>query len=146
MNPKLRGCPFGPKRATRFTIPFRSARKHVNPARPRKSSITASAPASSGVTDGQFTSEKVRLAREVERLGIGAVILFGLPESKDPLGREGYADDGVVQQAVGAVVRQVVDGFVEQHPTVRVEGPQVPLDVEAYDRAVEFWERHAAVR
>ena len=27
------------------------------------------------------------------------VILFGLPEGKDPLGSEGYAEDGVVQQA-----------------------------------------------
>jgi porphobilinogen synthase len=47
--------------------------------------------------------EAAREAEEVERLGIGGVILFGLPESKDPLGTEGYADDGVVQQAVRAI-------------------------------------------
>ena len=44
-----------------------------------------------------------REAEEVEKLGIGGVILFGLPQAKDPLGSEGYADDGVVQQAVRAI-------------------------------------------
>jgi len=39
----------------------------------------------------------------VEKLGIGGVILFGLPSAKDPVGSEGYADDGVVQQAVRAI-------------------------------------------
>jgi len=47
--------------------------------------------------------EVAREAEEVERLGIGGVILFGLPEAKDPLGSEGYAGDGVVQQAVRAI-------------------------------------------
>jgi porphobilinogen synthase len=42
-------------------------------------------------------------AEEIARLGIPAVILFGLPASKDPLGRENLADDGVVQQAVRAI-------------------------------------------
>jgi porphobilinogen synthase len=44
-----------------------------------------------------------REAEEVERLGIGGVILFGLPSAKDPVGSEGYADDGVVQEAVRAI-------------------------------------------
>jgi porphobilinogen synthase len=44
-----------------------------------------------------------REAEEVERLGIGGVILFGLPSAKDPVGSEGYAQDGVVQQAVRAI-------------------------------------------
>ena len=47
--------------------------------------------------------EIAREAREVEALGIAGVILFGLPNAKDPLGSEGYADDGVVQQAVRAI-------------------------------------------
>jgi porphobilinogen synthase len=47
--------------------------------------------------------EAAREAREVESLGIGGVILFGLPEGKDPLGSQGYAEDGVVQQAVRAI-------------------------------------------
>jgi porphobilinogen synthase len=44
-----------------------------------------------------------REAEEVEKLGIGGVILFGLPSAKDALGSEGYADDGVVQQAIRAI-------------------------------------------
>jgi porphobilinogen synthase len=47
--------------------------------------------------------EAAREAREVESLGIAGVILFGLPEHKDPLGTEGYADDGVVQKAIRAI-------------------------------------------
>jgi porphobilinogen synthase len=33
-------------------------------------------------------------------LGIRAVLLFGLPASKDPIGSENFADDGIVQQAL----------------------------------------------
>jgi porphobilinogen synthase len=43
------------------------------------------------------------LDREVDRieaLGITAVILFGLPASKDPVGSENFSDDGIVQQAL----------------------------------------------
>ncbi len=47
--------------------------------------------------------EAAREAEEVERLGIGGVILFGLSETKDPVGSEGYTEDGVVQQAVRAI-------------------------------------------
>jgi porphobilinogen synthase len=47
--------------------------------------------------------EIAREAEEIERLGIAGVILFGLPSAKDPVGSEGYADDGVVQQAVRAI-------------------------------------------
>ncbi|MBM2823281.1 MAG: hemB [Thermoleophilia bacterium] len=39
-------------------------------------------------------------ARELGALGIKAVLLFGIPSAKDPLGLESYADDGVVQQAI----------------------------------------------
>jgi len=47
--------------------------------------------------------EAAREAEAVEKLGIGGVILFGLPSAKDPVGSEGYADDGVVQRAVRAI-------------------------------------------
>ena len=39
-------------------------------------------------------------AREIGDLGVPAVILFGLPANKDPIGRENFAADGIVQQAV----------------------------------------------
>jgi len=40
------------------------------------------------------------LAREVESLGIPAVMVFGLPERKDDQGSEAYSPDGIVQKAV----------------------------------------------
>lgn len=50
------------------------------------------------------------LAREAEsiaRLGIPAVILFGIPKHKDPIGLENFAPDGVVQQAIRAIKQAV---------------------------------------
>jgi len=41
--------------------------------------------------------------REAAALGIPAVILFGIPENKDPVGSEAYIGDGVVQQAIKAI-------------------------------------------
>ena len=46
---------------------------------------------------------------EVQSLGIGGVILFGLPESKDELASGAYADDGIVQQAIRAVRQETHD-------------------------------------
>ena len=40
---------------------------------------------------------------EVAELGIPGVLLFGLPSEKDPLGREGYDPEGIVQEAVRAI-------------------------------------------
>jgi len=39
-------------------------------------------------------------AAEILSLGIPAVILFGLPESKDEAGSGAFAEDGIVQQAI----------------------------------------------
>jgi len=44
-----------------------------------------------------------REAEEIAALGIPAVILFGLPAEKDPLGLENFAAEGVVQQAARAI-------------------------------------------
>lgn len=41
-------------------------------------------------------------AAELLELGIPAVMLFGLPAHKDPIGEENFADDGIVQQAIRA--------------------------------------------
>jgi porphobilinogen synthase len=40
---------------------------------------------------------------EIAALGVPAVILFGLPDSKDELASEAYAPDGIVQQAMRAI-------------------------------------------
>lgn len=56
-----------------------------------------------------------RLPTQVEtaaNLGVRAVILFGLPEEKDPLGRENFAADGVVQQATRAIKQAVPEMLV----------------------------------
>jgi porphobilinogen synthase len=44
---------------------------------------------------------------EAHALGIGGVILFGIPETKDESATGAYADDGIVQQAVRALKREV---------------------------------------
>lgn len=45
----------------------------------------------------------IKLARKAFEAGIPAVMLFGLPEKKDPLATGAYARDGIVQRAVRAV-------------------------------------------
>lgn len=47
----------------------------------------------------QLAGEAVELAA----LGVKAVLLFGIPDSKDPLGLESHTEDGVVQQAIAAL-------------------------------------------
>ncbi|HEX8729019.1 MAG TPA: porphobilinogen synthase [Ktedonobacterales bacterium] len=48
-------------------------------------------------------------AREIARLGIGGVILFGIPAQKDELGSEAYNRDGIVQRAI----REIKDAAPE---------------------------------
>lgn len=48
----------------------------------------------------------VEQCAEVKRLGLGGVILFGIPESKDETASGAYAEDGIVQRAVRAVKRE----------------------------------------
>ncbi len=40
---------------------------------------------------------------EVASLGLGGVLLFGIPDKKDPLGSDSYSDDGIIQQAIRTV-------------------------------------------
>ncbi len=49
----------------------------------------------------------VRECQEVRSLGIPAVILFGIPERKDPVGSEAYLDGGVVQKAIRELKEKV---------------------------------------
>lgn len=85
--------------------------------------------------------ELVKECAEAAKLGIGGVILFGIPAAKDEQASGAYADDGIVQQAVRAVKRElpkllvmtdvcnceytshghcglVVDGEVQNDPTL----------------------------
>jgi len=51
-------------------------------------------------------------AAELLALGIPAVILFGLPESKDEAGSGAYAEDGIVQQAIRRLKEVAPDLYV----------------------------------
>ena len=54
----------------------------------------------------------VKECEEVQALGIPAVILFGIPDHKDSLGTEAYADSGIVQEAIRAVKEKVPELLV----------------------------------
>ena len=56
-----------------------------------------------------------QLVKDAERaasLGLGGVILFGIPATKDATGSEAHDDQGIVQQAIRAVKRAVPDLLV----------------------------------
>jgi porphobilinogen synthase len=74
------------------------------------------------------SDEAARLAE----LGVGAVLLFGLPEAKDPLGSEASADDGIVQETLRRI-RAATPGIVTVADTCLCEytdhghcGPMAP--------------------
>jgi len=53
-----------------------------------------------------------RVAEEASRAydaGVRSAILFGIPEAKDDVGSHAWRDDGIVQQALGALRRDVPD-------------------------------------
>jgi len=55
------------------------------------------------------TDNLKKVAKEAFDLGIPAVMLFGIPDKKDPLGTQAYAKNGIVQQAVKEVKNAVPD-------------------------------------
>jgi porphobilinogen synthase len=60
----------------------------------------------------QSVDQIVEECREVASLGISAVVLFGLPETKDPRGASSLAKDGVVQRAIEAIKKAKLDLLV----------------------------------
>jgi porphobilinogen synthase len=53
--------------------------------------------------------EAVKEAHEAKQLGVGGIILFGLPEKKDEVATGAWAEDGIVQRATRAIKREVRD-------------------------------------
>jgi len=51
-------------------------------------------------------------AKELQGLGINSVILFGIPEQKDPVGSGAHAKDGIVQRAVTELKNKAPDLIV----------------------------------
>jgi porphobilinogen synthase len=61
----------------------------------------------------QHTRESLRKeVAELAELGVPAVILFGVPARKDPLGSEAWNPDGIVQLALHDLRDEVGDGIV----------------------------------
>lgn len=46
--------------------------------------------------------ELVKEVKEIESLGIGGVMLFGIPDVKDAVGSDAMSDDGIIAQAIRA--------------------------------------------
>lgn len=53
--------------------------------------------------------ELLRDATIAAEMGVGGVILFGIPDAKDETGYEGWAEDGAVQQAVRLLKKELPD-------------------------------------
>jgi len=62
--------------------------------------------------DQLSVAEAVIEAKKATELGVPAVVLFGLPAEKDPIGLENFADDGIVQQAIRAIKAELPDLIV----------------------------------
>ncbi len=54
----------------------------------------------------------VEECKEIVDLGIPAIILFGIPEHKDPMGTDAYSENGIIQRAVRAIKEKVKDLIV----------------------------------
>src|SRR4030067_1933810 len=53
----------------------------------------------------------IKQVKEAKSLGILGVMLFGIPEKKDELGSEAYAENGIIQRAVRQL-REKVEGIL----------------------------------
>lgn len=56
--------------------------------------------------------EAVREAEAAANAGVKAVILFGIPEAKDSVGLENFADEGIIQQAIRAIKKEIPEMVV----------------------------------
>lgn len=56
--------------------------------------------------------ELVKETKAARADGIRSVIVFGLPEEKDALGGQAYAEDGITQRGIRAIKREVKDVVV----------------------------------
>ena len=68
-----------------------------------------------GSMPGQFHLSVDRAAKETSRisaLGIPAVILFGIPEKKDSVASEAYAENGIIQKAIREIKKSAADLLV----------------------------------
>jgi porphobilinogen synthase len=70
-------------------------------------------PVSSMPGQYQFSIDRLlQEAKELYRLGIRSVLLFGIPEKKDLKGSDAYAANGIIQQAVRALKKSIPEMLV----------------------------------
>ncbi|HDH04446.1 MAG TPA: porphobilinogen synthase [Nitrospirae bacterium] len=61
----------------------------------------------------QFSVDEIaKEAQKVHKLGIPAILLFGIPERKDERGSEAYSAKGIVQKAIKAIKNKVPELIV----------------------------------
>ena len=63
---------------------------------------------------GQYTlsiDKAIETARETEKLGVGGLLLFGLPHEKDEMGSDAYSETGIIQETLRAL-RQTVGNLL----------------------------------
>jgi len=54
----------------------------------------------------------IRELKEIEQLGIKAVLLFGIPEKKDELGSDCYSEKGIIQKALREIKKNNINLYV----------------------------------
>jgi porphobilinogen synthase len=60
----------------------------------------------------QSIDNLIKEIREAKKLGIKAILLFGIPESKDEMGTQGYHEHGIIQKALREIKKKVKDIIV----------------------------------
>lgn len=50
--------------------------------------------------------------KELLELGIQSILLFGVPDKKDELGTEAYAEDGIIQRAIRAIKKEYPEMYL----------------------------------
>jgi porphobilinogen synthase len=89
-------------RAEQLVLPLFVAETDASPAAPGDLALPG--------LDRLSISAAVARAREAAELGLGGVLLFGVPAHKDPEGSGACDDEGVVQLAVRALKQALPDG------------------------------------
>ena len=57
-------------------------------------------------------AEAVRESEAAMKSGVNAVILFGIPAEKDPIGLENFAENGIIQQAIRLIKKEIPEMVV----------------------------------
>src|SRR6266480_2801528 len=56
---------------------------------------------------GIYQQSIEHIVAEAHELGVPAVLLFGIPEKKDAVGSDAYAEHGIIQETIRALKKEV---------------------------------------